>query len=108
MFDGANIIAAALSLGDKLQGTIPTELGNCLSLEQLVLHTNSGLEGSIPAELGKLSSLQRLQLQFTMLTGTMPVEICALRDENLFLLGCDCLSASRVQCDNPECCTECY
>ena len=102
------VVTAALSLGDKLQGTIPTELGNCANMAQLVLQTNLGLDGAIPSELGKLSKLEKLQLHFTMLSGTMPDEICSLRALKLDVLDSDCIGGVRVECAVPDCCTECF
>ena len=101
-------VAAALSLGDKLWGTIPTELGSCSSMAQLVLSTNVGLEGTIPYELGNLSRLEKLQLQFTKVTGTMPEAICALRALKLETLNSDCFDGNRVECAVPDCCSECF
>jgi Leucine-rich repeat (LRR) protein len=101
-------IPAALSLGDKVQGTIPSELGNCLNMATLVLQTNLGLEGTIPSELGNLSLLEKLQLQFTKVTGTMPEAICALRDLKLETLTSDCVGGVRVECSLSDCCTDCY
>ena len=40
----------------SLNGTIPTEIGNCRNLERLVLSRNY-LSGALPSELGNLKKL---------------------------------------------------
>ena len=101
-------VAVALSLGNKLQGTIPSELGNCASMVQLALHTNAGLEGAVPSELGNLSLLEKLQLHSTSLTGTMPAAICSLRSVKLGVLESDCYGGTEMECAEPECCSLCF
>jgi Leucine-rich repeat (LRR) protein len=98
----------ALSLGDKLEGTIPSEIGRCLNMTQLVLHTNLRLTGTVPSELGSMTALEKLQLHSTMLSGSMPDTVCSLRALSLKVLDSDCINGFRVQCAQPECCTECF
>ena len=54
--------------GNRLEGTIPTELGNLHRLWELWLYPNR-LSGTIPTEIGKLSNLENLVLmeKLTML-----------------------------------------
>ena len=108
MFMLLTCLAGALSLGYNLFGTIPSELGNCSSMAQMVLNTNVRLEGTIPSELGHLSKLEKLQLQTTQLTGSMPSEICSLRSRELVVLESDCVSDSQVECAVPDCCSACF
>jgi hypothetical protein len=91
------VLIVALGLSSKVEGTIPSEIGNCSSLLQLNLHTNSRLTGTIPSELGKLSKLEGLRFQSTELSGTMPNEICQLRNLRLKALEADCNDNSKVQ-----------
>merc|ERR1719329_341833 len=61
----------------------------------------NNLQGSIPSELGLLINLRLLFLTDNLLTGTLPDEVCALRDDNggsLEFLYADC----EVMC---PCCT---
>ena len=57
-----------------LTGSIPAELGNLVSLEELSLPGNK-LTGSIPPELGKLVNLRRLTLTTNKLTGSIPARL---------------------------------
>jgi uncharacterized repeat protein (TIGR01451 family) len=58
---------------NQLTGTIPTELGNQVTLTELDL-SNNQLTGSIPTELGNLVNLTDLNLSANQLTGTIPTE----------------------------------
>ena len=70
---------------NKLEGELPSELGNLAKLERLNLPLN-GLNGDIPSELGMLSSLQELILLGNQLTGEIPVELGGLTNlEKLYL-----------------------
>ncbi|KAK4484661.1 hypothetical protein RD792_007250, partial [Penstemon davidsonii] len=66
-------------LGNRISGTIPVEIGNITTLEQLVLEDNL-LEGNLPAELGSLSNLGRLVLSANNFNGTIPVTFGNLRN----------------------------
>jgi Leucine-rich repeat (LRR) protein len=55
-------------------GTIPTELGNCEKLDELVIQ-GSNFVGEIPTELGKLTNLRRLVLEGGSLSGFVPSEL---------------------------------
>ena len=70
-----------------LTGEIPSEIGNLLVLERLILGFND-LTGEIPSEIGNLSVLGELVLQSNDLTGQIPSEIgnlSALVELNLLL-----------------------
>ena len=60
-----------------LNGRLPPELGNILSLVNLVLSYN-GLTGPIPPELGNLANLKILNLWNNSLTGSIPPELARL------------------------------
>ena len=67
-----------LSLQDNdLSGRIPRELGTLANLTTLALWGNK-LSGSIPTQLGDLSSLQILWLQQNQLTGGIPTQLGSL------------------------------
>ena len=70
---------------NKLEGYLPSELGNLAKLERLNLPLN-GLYGNIPSELGGLSNLQELTLLGNRLTGEIPVQLGGLLNlEKLYL-----------------------
>mmetsp|Transcript_25193 Transcript_25193/g.58573 ORF Transcript_25193/g.58573 Transcript_25193/m.58573 type:complete len:174 (-) Transcript_25193:125-646(-) len=108
MFTGATI---PISLPNKLEilslhsiglvGTIPSELSDLSSLEQLWLGDNH-LTGMIPSELSQLTRLDILQLQGNAFSGNMPTEICHNNDlGHLTYLGADCPT---VECSCCSCC----
>ena len=47
---------------NKLQGTIPPELGKLTTLRTILLNRNDGLSGTIPPELGDIENLENLWL----------------------------------------------
>ena len=59
--------------GNKLSGTIPSELASLSNLRDLWLQNNR-LTGPLPAELGNLSDLRELGLSDNGLTGPLPPE----------------------------------
>ena len=63
--------------GNKLKGSIPTEIGNLSSLRILQLKKNQ-LEGEIPAVVWNLTDLTDLRLGENALTGSLPPEISNL------------------------------
>jgi Leucine-rich repeat (LRR) protein len=71
---------------NQLTGSIPPELGNLASLENLVLSENQ-LTGSIPASLGGLSQLGRLHLYTNQLSGEIPPELGGLSNLDDLLLA---------------------
>jgi len=70
--------------GNKLMGSMPSEIGNLTNLELLVVDNNQ-LTGGIPPEIGNLANLQRLDFSNNQLSGCIPDEIGNLT--NLFDLG---------------------
>ncbi|KAJ8765684.1 hypothetical protein K2173_014806 [Erythroxylum novogranatense] len=56
---------------NQIRGTIPTEIGNLISLEHLDLGENH-LTGSIPNSIGKLKNLNGLYLNGNELSGSIP------------------------------------
>ncbi|KAL3783661.1 hypothetical protein HJC23_004836 [Cyclotella cryptica] len=64
-------------------GPVKSEIGNLLQLEELVLYDNPLLSGTLPSELGLCQNLRVIQLQGTKITGTVPKEVCSLRDMKL-------------------------
>ena len=70
---------------NKLEGQIPSDLGNLAKLERLNLILNS-LSGEIPSELGMLANLEELTLLGNQLTGEIPSELDNLTNlEKLYL-----------------------
>ena len=59
---------------NKLEGEIPKEIGNLTNLLGLFLYNNK-LEGEIPKEIRKLTNLQGLNLDMNQLKGEIPNEI---------------------------------
>ena len=57
---------------NSLSGTLPAEIGNLDSLEQLYINHNNGITGSIPSEIGNLKALKALAIVDEQLTGPIP------------------------------------
>ena len=74
---------------NRLNGTIPAELGKLTELRRLVIARNyGGLTGPIPAELGNLANLERMYLYSNGLEGAIPPELGSLPSlETLSLLS---------------------
>lgn len=68
---------------NSLEGSIPSTIGNCKSL-QVIIFSKNNLVGSIPPEIFTLSSLTDLILSDNSFSGTLPPEIGSLN--NLFNL----------------------
>ena len=76
-----------INLSDKeedLTGTVPSEIGNLIHLENLYLNNNQ-LSGSIPVGIGNLNNLKSLRLEKNQLSGHIPPELGNLH--NLECLG---------------------
>ena len=70
---------------NKLEGQMPSDLGNLAKLERLNVVLNR-LNGEIPSELGMLSNLEELALLGNKLTGEIPSELGNLTNlEKLYL-----------------------
>jgi Leucine-rich repeat (LRR) protein len=59
---------------NTIGGTLPTEIGNFLSLEHMWFGRNY-LSGTIPSEVGRLMGLTSLQIWENSLSGSLPSEI---------------------------------
>uniref|UniRef100_A0A2N9IL77 Leucine-rich repeat-containing N-terminal plant-type domain-containing protein n=1 Tax=Fagus sylvatica TaxID=28930 RepID=A0A2N9IL77_FAGSY len=69
-FSQLPLVILSLS-GNRLNGTIPNEIGEIGSLEKLVLEANE-LGGPLPESLGNLTNLKRLVLNANNFTGEIP------------------------------------
>jgi Leucine-rich repeat (LRR) protein len=56
---------------NQIHGSIPTEIGNLISLDTLSLETNQ-LHGIIPSSIGKLQNLAALYLNENKISGSIP------------------------------------
>jgi Leucine-rich repeat (LRR) protein len=93
---------------NEMTGAIPTELGLLTNLEVLDCSNNEFVE-EVPSELGELTALTAMQVHFTDVSGSMPEEICALRKGVLATLQAQCFDVNaQIQCERPECCTQCH
>ena len=76
--DSSTDYVSGLSLySNDLSGTIPTQIGQLISLNQLSFHNNS-LSGTIPEQIGELTSLTRLELYNNDISGSIPNGVCDL------------------------------
>ena len=71
---------------NNLTGTIPSEIGDLSTLEELYLDNNE-LTGDIPSELGNLPELSALRLAGNRLTGCIPDELKVVPDNDFERLG---------------------
>jgi hypothetical protein len=65
--------------GNLVKGTIPTEIGMCSNLEELLLGPSS-LTGVLPTEVESLTSLIMFDVSYTFLQGTLPSQLGSLRN----------------------------
>ncbi|XP_043700287.1 probable LRR receptor-like serine/threonine-protein kinase At1g53440 [Telopea speciosissima] len=72
-------------LGNRISGSIPKEIGNIATLEQLVLEDNQ-LEGNLPPELGNLSRLKRFIVSANNFTGIIPETYGNLTSLEIFMI----------------------
>ncbi|KAK1375422.1 putative LRR receptor-like serine/threonine-protein kinase [Heracleum sosnowskyi] len=66
-------------LDNRISGSIPREIANIDTLEELILEDNQ-LGGTLPPELGNLKSLRRLLLSSNNFIGTIPESFGALKN----------------------------
>ncbi len=76
--DGQLRVVALNLGGNKLDGSIPKEIGKLTALKELRLQWNEDLEGTIPEELYNLKQLRVLSLGYTALQGELSPKIGAL------------------------------
>ena len=85
----------AIDLHDNgLNGRLPPELGNILSLTRLAMTGNEQLAGPIPPELGHLVSLVDLVLKYNELSGPIPPELGDLANLKILNLWNNSLTGS--------------
>jgi Leucine-rich repeat (LRR) protein len=77
----------------KVEGPISADIDKCGALQGLSLQGSSKVNGSIPTEIGQLTSLKILELGSTNLTGPIPVEIRGLTSLGMLKLGSSNLTA---------------
>jgi hypothetical protein len=96
-----------------LDGNIPANYGTPPILRDLFLSGNL-LTGPVPEITpGQLTVLTEFVVQRNQLTGSMPASVCALRVLGTGILDdlwsdCSPLADPRIECDLPDCCTECF
>ncbi|MEN6560337.1 MAG: hypothetical protein ABFD52_06160 [Acidobacteriota bacterium] len=92
--DSGTLAVTKIYLNDNnLAGSLPAELGNLASLQELNLSTNP-ITGSLPASLGNLSSLGLLAIRDCQLTGSIPPEFGNMTSLWDLFLGFNHLSGS--------------
>lgn len=94
---------------NHFSGTLPDDMGNMNSLYFLDVGNNI-LSGSLPSSFGQLTNLQLLTLEGNaLLAGTVPKEVCELRNNMLDRFVVDCPMNKRVGfiCPEPTCCSFC-
>ncbi|GAV60690.1 Pkinase_Tyr domain-containing protein/Malectin domain-containing protein/LRR_8 domain-containing protein [Cephalotus follicularis] len=78
-------------LGNRINGSIPSQLGNIATLEQLVLEDNQ-LVGSLPQNLGNLGNLKRFLVASNNFTGRIPESFGNLKNLTDFRIDGSTLS----------------
>jgi Leucine-rich repeat (LRR) protein len=78
-------------LENSITGVIPPELGNLSNLLELILAHNQ-LSGSIPPQLGDLGNLRTLDLIFNQLSGEIPTDLGGLTNLQTLVLFANHLS----------------
>ena len=77
------IETAALSLShNRLNATLPTELGRCTNLEYMGVDSND-LTGTLPTEFGQLTKMEALVLSENRIDGSIPDQVCSLQQDHL-------------------------
>jgi Leucine-rich repeat (LRR) protein len=98
----SNLIEFLTLAANLLTGSLPSELGNITSLDEMYLN-NNGFTGSIPAEFANLSHLHILDIIENRLTGTVPGEICKLPELHLFYADRIGIDGKQLEC---QCCRD--
>lgn len=86
----------------KLHGTIPTELGRLFSTFKELYLGKTGITGTLPTELALLTRLTTIDTYDTLLTGSVPADICQLPLFESILVACATNGAH--QFDDCKCC----
>ncbi|GMP66048.1 hypothetical protein CsSME_00026573 [Camellia sinensis var. sinensis] len=73
-------------LGNRITGSIPSQIGNITTLNSLILEFNE-LSGDLPQELGNLSSITRLYLTSNNFFGDLPGTLAKLTTLKDFWIG---------------------
>jgi Leucine-rich repeat (LRR) protein len=69
-----NLQSLIVTQNFRLAGWIPTELGNCKSLELLHLDSNN-FKGSIPTDFGRLTNIRNMRLSQNEFSGMIPTQL---------------------------------
>ncbi|CAB9527840.1 Leucine Rich Repeat [Seminavis robusta] len=100
MFSSMGLLTHLEYLGNGHRGfltsTIVTEIGLARSLLEIDWSSNPRLEGTIPSELGQLAHLRKLDLTDTPVTGQVPVEVCKRVQAGQLELLLDC--GTQLEC----------
>ncbi len=88
----ANLTTLELG-GNRLSGEIPEEISQLQKLKELGLAGNL-LSGSVPVDLGNIENLAGIYFQANYLTGRIPAELGNLSDLRILWLGNNLLSGS--------------
>jgi Leucine-rich repeat (LRR) protein len=78
IWSGLTALTGVGFTGNRLTGTLPTDVGLAVNLRILDMSDNM-LEGSLPSELGLLTNLLRLDLSSNAFTGPLPKELGRLK-----------------------------
>ena len=66
--------------GNRIRGTLPAEIGQCVHLEELILNGHKNLVGVIPSTFANLTKLRVVHLDENQLSGTIPKFFSELQD----------------------------
>ena len=80
-------VAEIVLRNNNLSGNLPASLGDLDGLKTLYLYDNEGIAGTIPAEIGNILSLENLAFRNELLTGAVPDELKNLTNLNTLYLN---------------------
>lgn len=92
--DSCDVLSIDL-YGNNLTGTLPSEIGNLVQLDTLIL-TNNNLTGSIPSEISELENLSVFHLDDNNLTGSIPDGVWNLTNLKELLLNLNPLDPASI------------
>ncbi|KAH9319479.1 hypothetical protein KI387_021248, partial [Taxus chinensis] len=87
----SSVLSSLGLASNKLEGSIPSDIGNLTKLTELDLHNNS-FNGTVPSTLGHLPHLERLSLHKNNLDGIIPKSLGQAKKLGLLSLGENMLS----------------